>query len=97
MSTWFQRFTSPGVSNVVLVQFDLGGHSGWARETADKNLFEAADSRRRFGDQVCKLMKRFDFDCIHWLGDGGVFAREFSVSKDADNACASRCRCIQNV
>jgi len=86
MSSRFQRRTKPEALNVVLVQFDLEGHSGWARETARKNLFAAAERRRRFEDQVCKLMDSFKFDCLHWLGDGGVFSRKFSNAKDADDA-----------
>jgi hypothetical protein len=82
---WWSSKTPGIVSNVVLFQIDLEGHTIWAKEMESHN--EVYLKRRMFAENLELSLAEIKFDRLHWLGDGGLFAREFSHAEDAEAVC----------
>jgi hypothetical protein len=71
--------------NVVILQFDLGSHTKAAMEMATD--VQAFKEFKEFGEAVERDLSPLGFDCLHWLGDGGLFARRFDNNSDAESVC----------
>lgn len=73
---------------VILLQIDLAGHSRWGKEEeAEANMRQAATERMEFSLVLRSLLSQKKFDCLYWLGDGGVFAKQNAIEEtDADAA-----------
>jgi hypothetical protein len=87
MSAWWESLRPGTEERVVLVQVDLKGHSPWAAgQTTER---EPAKDRTEFATSLSVRAGYEGFDCLYWLGDGGVFARHFKGhTEDADAAVA---------
>src|SRR3989442_974052 len=84
MSTWWESCRPGDPADVVLIQFDLMGHSPWAASQPVER--EPAKDRTEFA-LVLRLRLGYEgFDSLYWLGDGGVFARPYKRQEDADAA-----------
>ncbi|HMC31933.1 MAG TPA: hypothetical protein VKL99_13950 [Candidatus Angelobacter sp.] len=82
---WWSGKAPRTVSNVVLFQIDLEGHTTWAKNMESHD--EVYRKRRDFADRLETSLRDIKFDRLHWLGDGGLFAREFSSAEDAEAVC----------
>jgi hypothetical protein len=84
---WWSFLAEGTAPNVIFLQFDLGSHTQTAREMeTDPQAFQEFKS---FGLRLEDALKSHGFDCLHWLGDGGLFAKEYRKIGDADNVCVA--------
>ena len=74
MASWWENYELGRAHQVVLIQFDLGGHSRWAKNNVDYSL-EVAKDRAEFAAILKLRLAHEGFDALYWLGDGGVFAQ----------------------
>ncbi len=70
---------------VVFFQVDLSGHSRWSEGTGSK--YTTAKQRADFAEELKDELRQVGFDCLYWLGDGGLFARRFGRKLDAEQIC----------
>ncbi len=71
---WWSRMPPGSRPNVIFLQVDVGGHLKQVREApTDMGPFE---SFRIFGMELTRILRRFGFHRLHWLGDGGLFAKQ---------------------
>src|SRR4029077_8406775 len=69
----------------VLLQVDLAGHSKWA---TDPNVKAPAYARTDFAIALTEALKRVSFEKLLWLGDGGIFFRQYQDNmENADRVC----------
>jgi hypothetical protein len=84
MITWWETCRPGDPKTVVLIQFDLMGHSPWAE--AARARHEVAKERTGFALMLRHRLAYLGFHCLYWLGDGGVFARLRERQEDTDAA-----------
>jgi hypothetical protein len=85
MTGWWETCRPGEQKNVVLIQFDLGGHSAWTMSARSSQ--DVAQHRSEFALMLRHRLAYLGFDCLYWLGDGGVFARRpYSQREDSDQA-----------
>lgn len=85
MIAWWETEQPGKEARVVLIQFDLAGHSKWV-EGQPQHIIPVAKSRAEFAKTLATLLAYEGFYPLFWLGDGGVFARRYSGEEDADTA-----------
>jgi hypothetical protein len=81
---WWDRLQEGRAVNVIVLQFDLGSHTQTALEM---NHVQAFREFAEFGRKLEEALEPFGFSCLHWLGDGGLFVKEYKVPEDADSIC----------
>src|SRR5690349_15676325 len=84
MITWWETCRPGDPKTVVLIQFDLMGHSPWAEAARARR--EVAKERTGFALMLRHRLAYLGFHCLYWLGDGGVFARLRERQEDTDAA-----------
>lgn len=84
MKWWFSQ--KPASScRVILFQVDISGHSAWVNESPTD--LGPAKKRAEFAELLERRLSYLGFDRLHWLGDGGLFAKKFEDSSDANDVC----------
>ncbi|MBI5748273.1 MAG: hypothetical protein HZA00_04040 [Nitrospinae bacterium] len=87
MNTWWTSRRPGTDARVVLIQFDLKGHTAWAEKQPTER--DSAQYRTEFALGLRSLLSYKGFDPLYWLGDGGVFALDYNgKSEEADAAIA---------
>lgn len=87
MTGFWSTHSAYSVSNVILFQVDLAGHSAWvARSPTD---LETVQARGDFATRLQHALSFTRFDRLNWLGDGGLFVRQCNNYEDAESVCAA--------
>lgn len=84
-SPWWCRCVDGEIVSVVLIQFDLVGHSAWsAEQEAIGSRSSAYADRKRLALGLRNAAAGYGAAQHHWAGDGGVFALRCASADDAD-------------
>lgn len=84
---WWHALGEGDNVNVIILQFDLGSHTKAAEGMATD--VQAFREFKEFGQTLEAELAPQGFACLHWLGDGGLFARQYKNYKDAESVCAA--------
>lgn len=82
---WWHSLDEGEFVNVIILQFDLGSHTEAAGKMATD--VQAFKEFKEFAEAVERELSPHGFACLHWRGDGGLFAKQCKNSKDAESAC----------
>lgn len=82
---WWVGLTEGESVNVIILQFDLGSHTEAAKVM--NTQFQAFKEFKKFGETLERKLSPLGFACLHWLGDGGLFAKRHKTNKDAESVC----------
>lgn len=86
MVKWWEGLNPGTQEHVVLFQFDLGSHSAWAES---HQVQRVCIERTVFSMALRTRLEYCGFPCLHWLGDGGVFARMRNSVTDSEAVVAA--------
>ena len=82
---WWHTLSERNYVNVVILQLDLGSHTKAAEEMSTD--FQAFKEFKKFGQTVENELSQHGFECLYWLGDGGLLAKECKTNEDAESVC----------
>lgn len=88
VSAWWDSLDEGQAVDVVILNVDLGRHT----ETASKYMASdvgAFEKFKSFGKAASAKLETLGFPRLHWLGDGGVFAKRYHSAADAESVCAA--------